>query len=170
MKRKSVRIILILIASIALLSTAGIACTAEIGAQPDEETDSGYPLLVERFAERFDLDPDEIMEFLKELKEERIASTEEKFEEKLDELVEDGKITEEQKKAILEKKEELAAFKEELEGMTIAEACEAIKDMREELKDWAEENDLQLKNFFPKKGAHPFGFRDFKNHRPLFRR
>ena len=164
MKRKSARIILTLIASIALLSTAGIACTAEIDAQPNEEIDSGYPLLVERFAERFDLDPDEVMEFLEELKEERIASTEEKFEERLDELVEDEKITEDQKDAILEKKGELAEFKEELKDMTLAEAKEAIKDMHEDLKEWAEENDLELRHFFPKPQSRHFfprGFRHF---------
>ncbi len=38
---------LTLIASIALLSTAGIACTAEIGAQPNEEIQAGADFLMQ---------------------------------------------------------------------------------------------------------------------------
>ena len=84
--------------------------------------------------------------------------------------MEDEKITEDQKEAILDKKEELKTFKEEMEDMTISEAREAIKEIHEELKDWAEENDLDLENFFPKDEAHAFGLRGFKNHRSFFRK
>lgn len=164
MKRKSIKIILILIASLALFSFIGMACTSEINAQSSEDEKGEYPLLVERFAERFDLDPDEVMKFLEELKEERIANAEEKFEERLDELVEDEKITDDQKDAILEKKEELAEFKEELKDMTLVEAKEAIKDMQEDLREWAEDNDLELRNFFPEPQSRHFfpgGFRHF---------
>ncbi len=91
MKTKTIKIALILITSLALLSVGGVACVGEINAQADEGTESGYPLLVEKFAERFDLDPDEIHDFFNELKEERVADAEDRFEEKLDELVEDEK-------------------------------------------------------------------------------
>ena len=170
MKKKSIKIALILITSLALFSIGGVACAGEISALANEGAGDEYPLLVERFAERFDLDPDEIMDFFDELKEERLADAEERFEDRLDELVEDGKISEDQKEAILDKKEEHKNFKEELEDMTISEAREAIKDMHEELKDWAEENDLELKNFFPNNQAHAFGLRSFKNHRSFFQK
>jgi len=170
MKTKSIKIALILITSLALLSIGGVACVGEINAQANEETESEYPLLVERFAQKFDLDQDEIMDFFDELKEERIADAEDRFEERLDELVEDEKITEDQKKAILDKKEELKTFKEGLEDMTISEAREAIKDMHESLREWAEENDISLRNFFPKDEAHAFGLRGFMNHRSFFKR
>jgi len=166
MKTKSIKIALILITSLALLSIGGVACVGEINAQASEENETEYPLLVERF----DLDPDEIMDFFHELKEERIVDAEERFEEKLDELVEDEKITEDQKEAILDKKEELKTFKEELEDMTISEAREAMKDIHEELKDWAEENDISLKDFFPKDEAHAFGLKGFTKHRSFFKR
>ena len=110
------------------------------------------------------------MDFLDELKEERIADAEDRFEERLDELVEDEKITEDQKEAILDKKEELQTFKEDLEDMTISEARDAMKDIHEELRDWAEENDISLRNFFPKDEAHAFGLRGFINHRSFFKR
>ena len=54
--------------------------------------------------------------------------------------------------------------------MTISEAREAMKEIHEELKGWAEENDLDLKNFFPRKGAHSFGLKEFKHHRSFFKR
>jgi len=170
MKIKGVKIALILITSLALLSIGGVACVGEINAQASEEDETGYPLFVERFAQKFDLDQDEIMDFLDELKEEKRADGEERFEERLDELVEDEKITGDQEEAILDKKEELKTFKEGLEDMTISEAREAMKDIHEELRDWAEENDLDLKNFFPKERAHSFGLRGFIKHRSFFKR
>ncbi len=170
MKIKSIKIALILITSLVLLSIGGVACVGEINAQASEEAEIEYPLLVERFAERFDLDPDEIMDFLDELKEERIADAEERFEERLDELVKDEKITGDQKEAILDKKEELKTFKEDLENMTVSEAREAIKDMHKELKDWAEENGLDLRNFFPKDEAHAFGLKSFIKHGSFFKK
>ena len=170
MKTKTIKIALILITSLALLSIGGVACVSEINAQTNEETEGEYPSLVEKFAERFNLDPDEILDFFDELKDERIADAEERFEERLDELVEDEKITEDQKEAMLDKKEELKTFKEGLEDMTISEAREAMKDIHEELKDWAEENDISLRNFFPKDEAHTFGLKGFTKHRSFFKR
>jgi len=165
MKRKSVKITLSMIAGLTLLMMLGAGCTGILNAEPLE--DGEYPLFVERFAERFDLDPDEIMDFMEEFKEEKAAEMEAGFEEKLDELVENGDITSGQKQAILDKKEEMESFKESLEDMTIAEAREALKDHKEELKDWAEDNDLELKYLFPKahikqdhncRGSFFFGF------------
>jgi hypothetical protein len=163
MKRKSLKITLSMIAGLTLLMMLGAGCTGTLNADPLE--DGEYPPFVERFAERFDLDPDEIMDFMEELKEEKAAEMEAKFEERLDDLVEDGDITSEQKQDILDKKAEMESFKESLEDMTVAEAREAFKDKKEELKDWAEENDLELKYLFPKaakkqdhKGFFFFGF------------
>lgn len=164
MKRKSIKMILSLIAGLALFLIMGTACTNEISADPLENNGSGHSPLLERIAERFDLDIDEVTDFVEELKEERRAGMEERFEERLNELVEDEKITGDQKEAILEKKEEMEAFREELEDMKVSEAREAMKEMKEELKDWAEENDLELKHFFPKNGQNRFkpgGHRNF---------
>lgn len=146
-----------LIIGLALFVIMGTGCTNELSADPLEDNGSGHALIPERIAERFDLDIGEVADFIKELKEERRASIEERFEERLDGLVEDGKITSDQKEAIMEKKEEL-------EDMKVSQAREAIKEMKEELKDWAEENDLELKHFFPEDGQKRFkqsGSRNF---------
>jgi len=156
--------ILSLIAGLALFVIMGTGCTNEISADSLEDNGSGHVLILERIAERFDLDIDEVADFIEELKEERRASMEERFEERLGRLVEDGKITSEQKEAILEKKEELEIFREKLEDMKVSQAREAIKEMKEELKDWTEENDLELKHFFPENGQKRFkpgGSRNF---------
>ncbi len=141
--------ILSLIAGLVLFVIMGTACSNELSAEPLENNGSGHAPILERIAEKFDLDIDEVKDFLEELKEERRAGAKERFEERLDGLVEDGKITDDQKGAILEKKEEIEAFREELEDMKVSQAREAIKEMKEELRDWAEENDLELKHFFP---------------------
>ncbi len=156
MKRKSVKMILSLIAGLALFLIMGTACTNEISADPLEDNENGQLSLLERIAERFDLDIDEVTDFVEELMEERRAGMEERFEERLDELVEDRKITNDQKEAILEKKEEMEAFREDLEDMKVSQAREAMKEMKKELKDWAKENDLELKYFFPKDGQKRF--------------
>jgi len=148
MKRRNLKLAVSIISGLTLVMMLGAGCTGTLNADPLE--DSGYPPLAEKFAERFDLDPDEVMDFMEELKEERRAEMEAKFEEKLDELVENGDITDEQKQAILDKKEEMEAFRSDLEDMTVADAREAMAEMREELKDWAEENEIGLKYLFPR--------------------
>jgi len=160
--------ILSLIAGLALFVIMGTGCTNELSADPLEDNRSSYAPILERIAERFDLDIDEVADFIDELKEERRAGMEERFEERLDGLVEDGKITSGQKEAILEKKEEMETFKEELEDMKISQAREAMKEMKEEHKDWAEENDLELKHFFPENGQKRFKPGGSRNFRPGF--
>jgi hypothetical protein len=162
MKKRNIKITLSLIAVLALFLMLGTACTGSLNADPLEDE---YPPFVERLAERFDLDKDEVMDFMEELREEKGKEMEARFEEKLDELVEEGTITSAQKEAILDKKEEIKTFKEGLGDMTVSDAREALKDLKEELKDWAQENDIELKYLFPKaaqkkgpRGFFMFGF------------
>jgi hypothetical protein len=162
-KGKSIKTTLSIIAGLAMLMILGAGCTGTLNADPLK--DAEYPLFVEKFAERFNLDPDEIIVFMEELKEEKKTEMETKYEERLDELVENEDITGDQKQAILDKMEEMESFKESLEDMTVAEAREVLKNKKQELKDWAEENDLELKYLFPKalkkqdhKGFSFFGF------------
>jgi hypothetical protein len=163
MKRRSVKLAVSLISGLTLMIMLGAGFTGTLNADPLE--DGEYPPLAEKFAQRFDLDLDEVMDFMQELREEKRAGMEVKFEEKLDELVEDGDITDEQKQVILDKKEEMEAFRESLGDMTVSDARKALGEMKEELRDWAEENDIELKYLFPRaqkrmdhKGFNFFGF------------
>lgn len=137
-----------MITGLALFAIMGMASTSELSAGPLENNGNSHSPLLERIAEKFDLDIDEVKDFLRELKEERKVG----MEERLDELVEDGKITDNQKEAILEKKEELETLKEELKDMKASEARKAMKEIKEEFKDWIEKNDLELKYFFSGNG------------------
>jgi len=164
MKRKKMMISLSIIASLVVVVLLGTGCAGMLNADSQEE--SPYSDIVAQFAERFDLDEDEVFDFIEELKDEHAAEMEANFEERLDELVEDGEITDDQKAAILEKKEEMQQFRQDMEDMTVADAREAVKDIKQEMQDWADENDLDLKGLFPEaaekagqRGGHlGFGF------------
>lgn len=163
MNRKNIKIALSIITAFTLFLVLGTACTGILNADPVNGDENDSFTFAERLAERFDLDKDEVADFMEELREEKKAEMDERFEKKLDDLVEDGEITGAQKETILEKKEEMEGFKESLEDMKVSEAREALEEMKEELKDWAEENDLELKYLLPKtagKGG-PGGFNKF---------
>jgi len=153
MKRKSVKIRMSTIAGLALFLMLGIACTGTLSTDLLEKGElekvENIPL-IEKLAERFDIDKDEIMDFMEELKEEKRTEMEKRFEESLDELVEEGEITVAQKEIILEKREEIRAFNEGIGDMKVDEAREAQREMKEEFEDWAEENDIELKYLFTK--------------------
>lgn len=150
MKEKNKRIIIMTIAGFAVLILLIISgCSGQLNADPLYAEKAGYPILAERFAEKFNIDVDEVMELLEEFKEERKEDAEERFEDRLERLVDEDKITDTQKEAIIKKKEELSSFKEELEDMKVSDARESIKAMREEFRNWIEENDIELRSLFP---------------------
>ncbi len=103
--------------------------------------------IVERLAERFDLDVNEVQEFFSEFKKERTIEHKVKGEGKLDQLVEDGVITEEQKQALLERKEEIKEQREGLKSLSPEERREAMNQAHEEMKAWMKENGIDLGEF-----------------------
>jgi hypothetical protein len=103
--------------------------------------------LGDKFANRFNLDPDEVHQFMGEHKQEQMEN-------RLGNAVEDGKITEEQKTLILEKKQEMREECEGLKGLSPEERREAMQEKHDEYKEWAEENGLPLKGFGRGMGQH----------------
>ncbi|MBN1299036.1 MAG: hypothetical protein JW997_05055 [Actinobacteria bacterium] len=156
MKTKKVKtrlkLMIAVISGISIFLITATACSGTLNAQPSEETGIMQESMIEKFAQRFGLDEEEIYEFFEEIRDERKALADERLKERLDELVEEGQITEAQKDAIIAKLGELKEFKSSLEDMKVSEARQAIKEMREDLKDWAEENDIDLKPFFANNG------------------
>ena len=53
----------------------GTGFAGTLNADPLDNSENGHPLFLERLAERFDLDIDEIMDFMKELREEKKIGT-----------------------------------------------------------------------------------------------
>jgi len=137
LKRKKVLIITsAVVGALLLIGTAGVGAGVVMAKNLDS-----YPSIVQKLAQRFNLDPDEVKQVFDEERGERRQEAQDRFEESLDEAVKDGKITEAQKEAILEKHTEIQGEQEKL---------------REELSDWAEENDIELKQLGPCGGR---GFR-----------
>ncbi|HTE22022.1 MAG TPA: hypothetical protein VK674_03195 [Candidatus Limnocylindria bacterium] len=126
---------------LATAGTAGVLGFSSVSA----ETSSGSSSLVEKLAQKFSLNKDEVQKVFDEVRSEKEAAHEAKVEERLAQAVKDGKLTEEQKTKILAKLKELQENKpgrEELEGKTDEERRAFKEQMHTDLKQWAEENDI----------------------------
>jgi hypothetical protein len=110
-----------------------------------ETTGSTKTSLVDKIAEKFNLNKEEVQAVFDEEREAHKAEHQAKIEEKLSTAVSEGKITEDQKTKILAKLEELRNNKpdhEELENMTGEQRREFKQQKHEELKKWMEENNI----------------------------
>lgn len=162
----------VLIPSLVLGTVVLVGMGLVNNASANEETQ--YPPIVQKIAERFNLNQDEVKQFFdenrEEQQEERQLERKTKAEERLVNLVEEGIITEEQKQLLIAKHEEMRleseSHREELENLSQEERREKIKEHseanREEMKQWAEENGIDLKELFPRDGENrdvkrPFG-------------
>ncbi len=105
---------------------AGIAAAQSFGGSQD---------IVQRIAERFNLEESAVQEVFNEMREEKMLQQEERVEERLDKFVEDGKITQDQEDQILAKREEIKNL-----------PVEERKDAVDEFREWSKENNI------------PFGF------------
>lgn len=131
----------IIVLSIIVLTGVGIGVVGAHG-------DGSYSSIVDKIAEKFNLNKEEVEEVFEEHREEKHQEMQSKLEEKLNKAVEDGKISEEQKQAIIVKKEEMRGKYEELKDLSLEERHEAMEEFKEEMNVWAEENDIDLKQFF----------------------
>lgn len=125
---------------IVLTMLAGALMSSSVQAQTKTQE---YPPLVQKLAERFGLDEQEVRQVFDEMRSERHAEQYMKIEEKLAKAVEAGQLTEAQKEAILEKYQELQEKHQENSQqfftLTPQERKEVRRREREELRAWAEE-------------------------------
>lgn len=141
-----------------------IAALVVYGAtQTYAQDEPSYPTIIERLAERFGLNEDEVSGVFEEVREEKMAEANARFVERLDQMIESGELTEVQKQAILTKHEEMQQEhwqeKAQWQNMTDEERRAAIKARHEELGAWAQENGIDLELFFGGRGSghHHFG-------------
>ena len=120
---------IITILALGVLTLAGIYGVKTIQAQ---DSDS-FPPIIQKLAERFNLNTDEVQQFFQENREEKHQEMQTRFEERLNQAVQDGQITEEQKQAILDKKAQMQAQRE---------------THRKEMKLWAEEQGIDFSGLF----------------------
>lgn len=136
--------VILLVVTVLVAGGAGLLVTRSARA----ENDFGKPFdsLVQKIADQFGLNQDEVQVVFDEhqaerraerekRREERQAEREQKFAEKLTEAVNNGEITEEQKQLILAKRAEL-------ENQNQAQK-QNMEQKRLELEAWAEENGLE---------------------------
>lgn len=129
-----------------LVTTLGVAGAVGLG-QVSAET-SGTTSLVDKIAQKFNLNKDEVQAVFDADQKAHEAEREEKVNERLSQAVKDGKITERQKALILQKMEEIKADRPEpgeMKDLTEEEheaKHEEMKQKRQELEAWAKENDI----------------------------
>lgn len=144
MKRKSK--LLITVAAIAVLNAGLLTSQASaFGWFNGSEHSSS---LVQKIADRFGLNKDEVQSVVDEFQAEMHAKQMSEYEIRLDQLVSEGKITAEQKELIIEKKndivEEWQAKVDELRNMSPAERKAAKEAFQQELAEWAAANNIDL--------------------------
>lgn len=127
-----------------LLLTGALAVGA-LGISKVSAQDTGsYPPVVQKLAERFGLDVDDVESVFEEERANRHAEMLTKFEDRLSEAVENGKITEAQKQAIIDKHEEMESRMEELRNLSPEERKTKMDAWHSELKAWAESQNIDL--------------------------
>ena len=136
MKRNSFKILLIVVVSLSILALGAFVVSAQIM--------TAYPPIVQKLAEKFNLNPNEVNKVFQEQRTEMHQRHRAHLEERLTTAVEEGKITEEQKQAILKKMDEIKGKMEKLRDLPAAERREALRSLRQELKDWAKDNNIDL--------------------------
>lgn len=136
-----------------------------VGAQDSTNPASS---LVQKIAQRFNLNPSDVQKVFDEEHEERHQKMQEKMEQRLSQAVTDGKITESQKQAIINKFAEMKNNKpdpEHFKNMTEEQRHQEMEQKKAELETWASQNGLSLDTLHelmgPKDGMFHMGFRKF---------
>jgi len=118
--------------------------------------------LVQKIADKFGLNKDEVQAVFDQNRQEHQAQMQTRFEDQLTQDVKDGKITEAQKQLTLTKRQELQANRqtkmESMRNMTNEERKVAMEKERQETENWAKENGIDLKYLMGGLGGHR-GFR-----------
>jgi molecular chaperone DnaK (HSP70) len=124
------KIILPSVLALAVLAT--ILTTTNVTAQDL----NNYPPIVQKIADRFNLDADEVEQVFDEDRDEQRAAMFAYFADRLDDLVDEERLTESQKNAILDKHEEVQNAMEEYGDLSKEERREKMQNIHNEFKVW----------------------------------
>lgn len=105
---------------------------------------SNYPSIVQKIAERFNLNVSDVEQVFDEERDERRAEMFANFADRLDDLVSEDKLTEAQKEAILDKHEDIQDRMEEYKALPPEERHEKMQALHEEFRSWAEAEGIDL--------------------------
>lgn len=135
--------------------TTGALLYTSVGTAYAQEG-ANFTSIVQRIAERFNLDESEVQQVFDEAHEDRHQMMKEHRIEHLDEAMENGDITAEQKQAILDKHNEMKTNMEELKDLTHEERHEAMQALHKEMQQWLDDNDISL-SFMDGRHKGPMG-------------
>lgn len=143
-------------------ATIGIVGASTLGVSfaAHAQSDGSSGTLVDKIAQKFNLNRDEVQKVFDENRAEHKAERQQQLEEKLNQAVAQGQITSEQKDEILAKLKEMRSFMDSLKDKSSSERKSAIKAKRDELKQWAKDNNI------PEKFIMPHGMHGPGGHRP----
>ena len=141
--------IIIPLAAITIISLGGLWGIKQVRA---DTVENNSPPIVQKIAERFGLNQDEVQQVFDEEHQYKMQQRKQRFEDRLTIAVADGVITAEQKQALLQKMAELRPDAAEMKELSFAERRQLHKQHREEMKAWVEANGIDLKALFPLRG------------------
>lgn len=119
----------------------------------------GYSPIVQKLAERFNLNEADVQAVFDDEREEHYADMQARWTERLDDLVNEGKITSGQKQAILDKYQEMHDKMQELKDLTQEERKQKTRELQEDFRVWAKQEGLDLPFFGPFGKGLRHGFR-----------
>lgn len=127
-----------------VLGTAGLA-TVVFGASAIHAagvTGTGEGSLVQKIAQKFNLNQNEVQQVFDQSKQERAAAREAQFKTMLDKVVSAGTLTQNQENMILAKQQEVKSFMATLSGKSSQEKKTAIQTEMQQVQQWAKSNGI----------------------------
>lgn len=144
----------------AVAVTLGLGLTTtNIFAQETTDATNPMSILVQKIADKFSLNQEEVQAVFDEAHQEMHTQREAQYQSRLDQLVTDGKITADQKQLILDKHQEMESASqadfEAFKDVTPEERRAQMQAHHDEMQTWAEENGIDLQYLIPMgKGGH----------------
>ncbi|MDO8507369.1 MAG: hypothetical protein Q7S53_02270 [bacterium] len=139
------------------LGTFALAGIYGVGVIKAETAENGRDTIVQKIADKFKLNKDEVKAVFDENRAERQGKMEERFEANLNKAVESGKITEAQKSAILTKHKEIQAKRDGLKDLPQEERHDAMQKIHEEMENWAKDNGIDMSQIAGPRGEGHHG-------------
>lgn len=124
--------------------SAAVIALGVVGVNAVSAQDVTYPPIVQKLADKFNLNPADVQDAFNEISDERYADMMATLEQRLDTAVADGKITEDQKNAIIAKHNEIHEQMQSMKGLTPEERKQQMQKIRDDLKTWAQDNGITI--------------------------
>jgi hypothetical protein len=141
-------------------ATIGLTSILGIGLASAQNKTNGQSDLVDKIAQKFNLNKNDVQKVFDENRTAHEAEHEQKVKERLDQAVKNGTLTQDQENKIIAKLQELKAKRDSLKDKTPAERREAMKAERDALKQWAKDNNIPEQYLMPHHGGMHGGMKE----------